>query len=88
MTWPTTVHFLSSQIMQLTVAANTEVDGRTVFKPPLVKAMGNEASRGGGGDGVGNGWALLSEEPGATLSCKSVKDIWFSSPLNLRAYFH
>ena len=35
--------------------------------------MGNKASSGGGGDKVANAWALVSEEPGATLSCKSMK---------------
>ena len=49
--------------MQLTVTSNTEVDGKTVFEPPLVEAMGNEANRGGGRDKVGNAWALLSKEP-------------------------
>ena len=88
MSWPTTVSFLSSQIIQFSVISNTEVNGRIVFEPPLVEAMGNEVSRGGGGDGIGNAWVFLSEDPGATLSCKSVKDIWFSSPSNLRDYFH
>ena len=41
----------------------------------------------GGGDRVGNVWPLLSEEPRETLSCKSVKDIWFNSPFNSKGLF-